>query len=416
MMDSNILQENTLRVKASKVSLLLDLVGELGLTTLAVTHHSALQGLDLAGFETATHHLELLVNEVQRLTADLRLVPVSGLFRPMARTVHDLMRETGKQVELVMEGEEIEIDKVLTDELKDPLMHLVRNAVDHGLESSAERVAAGKPEQGRVTLTAAQKGKDIHITVADDGRGLDRQAILRQARQAGLVGANEEPADATVWNYIFKAGFTTATQVTNLSGRGVGMDVVQSAIHALRGRIALETEPGKGTRVTLVIPLTLAFLESMVVRSQQRLFAIPIEVVQHVFKPAETEVVHISADGSEMVRRQDTLIPIHRLQTIEDPGGIEPDGAAAGSRNTPLADQVVVIVQTTQGVFGLPVDEIIGEQQVVLKPLQGQLRGIRGGAGCALLSSGEIAVALDVENLAQGVLGTHETRPVSPHE
>jgi two-component system chemotaxis sensor kinase CheA len=174
---------------------------------------------------------------------------------------------------------------------------------------------------------------------------------------------------------------------------------VQNAVHALRGRIALETEPGKGTRVTLVIPLTLAFLESMVVRSQQRLFAIPIEVVQQVFKPAESEVLHISAGGTEMVRRQDALIPIHRLEGIADAAGMD-----AGSRPRSLADQVVVTVQTAQGMLGLPVDAIIGEQQVVLKPLQGQLRGIRGGAGCALLSSGEIAVALDVENLVQRVL------------
>lgn len=415
MIDSSMPQENTLRVKASKVSLLLDLVGELGLTTLAVTHHPALQGLELGGFETASHQLELLVNEVQRLTADLRLVPVSGLFRPVQRIVHDLVRETGKQIELVTEGEETEIDKVLTDELKDPLMHLVRNAVDHGLEPSAERVAAGKPAQGRITLTAAQRGRDIHITVGDDGRGLDRQAILKKARQVGVVGANEEPPDATVWNCVFKAGFSTATRVTNLSGRGVGLDVVRSAVQALRGRIALETEPGKGTRVTLVIPLTLAFLESMVVRSQQRLFAIPIEVVQQVFRPEETQVVHNSADGSEMVRRQDALIPIHRLHTVEDLGGIEAEGVGADSRNRSLADQVVVTVQTAQGVLGLPVDEVVGEQQVVLKPLQGQLRGIRGGAGCALLSSGEIAVALDVENLVQGVQDTQQAMQVDQH-
>ncbi|HEX7587165.1 MAG TPA: ATP-binding protein [Anaerolineae bacterium] len=407
MIDSAVQQENFLRVKASKISLLLDLVGELGLSTLAVTHHPALQGLELVGFETAAHQLGLLVNEVQRVTADLRLIPVSGLFRPMQRMAHDLARETGKQFELILEGEEIEIDKVLVDELKDPLMHLVRNAADHGLESPAERIAAGKTEQGRITLTAAQKGKDIHITVADDGRGLDRAAILKKAREAGLVSASQEPDDKTLWNFIFQAGFSTASEVSSLSGRGVGMDVVQSAIHALRGRITLETEPGKGTRITLIIPLTLAFLQSMVVRSHHRLFAIPIEVIQQVFKPTAEEIVRISADGSEMMRRQDALIPIHRLQTdaAED---LDTD-----RRTLRLADQVIVTVQTTLGVMGLPVDEIIGEQQVVLKPLQGQLRGIRGGAGCALLSSGEIAIALDVENLVQSVRDTHQAMRVN---
>ena len=416
MITSPVQQENFLRVKASKISLLLDLVGELGLSTLAVTHHPALQGLELVGYETAAHQLGLLVNEVQRVTADLRLVPVSGLFRPMQRTAHDLARETGKQFELILEGEEIEIDKVLVDELKDPLMHLVRNAADHGLESPAERAAVGKAEQGTITLTAAQRGKDIHITVADDGHGLDRAAILKKAREAGLVSASEEPDDKTLWNYIFKAGFSTAAQVSSLSGRGVGMDVVQNAIHTLRGRIALETEPGKGTRITLIIPLTLAFLESMVVRSHQRLFAIPIDGVHEVFKPDVAEIVHISADQSEMIRRQGTLVPINRLRHIfgNGDGAVDESGIASPRpADAPLTDQIIVVVEGSGGRFGLPVDEIVGEQQVVLKPLQGQLRGIRGGAGCALLASGEIAIALDLENLVQDLSNTQPIAPVN---
>lgn len=408
--------EAFLRVKASKVSLLLDLVGELGLSTLAVTHHPALQGLELAGFETAAHQLDLLINEVQRVTADLRLVPVSGLFRPMQRAAHDLARETGKQFELVLEGEEIEIDKVLVDELKDPLTHLVRNAADHGLESPAERTAAGKPADGRLRLTAAQKGKEIHITVADDGRGLNREAILKKAREAGLVGPKEEPPDATVWGFVFQAGFSTARQVSNLSGRGVGMDVVQSAVRSLRGRIALETEPGRGTSVTLVIPLTLAFLQSMVVRSQRRLFAIPTESVQEVFKPELAEVVHVSADQSELIRRQAGLVAIRRLQHIfGDGNGDHAQDSPTPGEEAPLSEQVIVVVESSRGRFGLPVDEIVGEQQVVLKPLQGHLRGIRGGAGCALLSSGEIAIALDVENLGQTLLDVQQGAEADSH-
>ena len=391
-MNEHLQQETTLRVKASKVSLLLDLVGELGLATLAVTHHPSLQGLDLVGFETAAHQLQVLINQVQRVTADLRLVPVSGLFRPMQRMARDLARETGKSFDFILEGEENEIDKVLIDELKDPMMHLVRNAVDHGLEPAAERVAAGKSEKGRITLSAAQKGKEIHISVIDDGRGLNRQAILTKARQVGWVGATEEPDDQTVWGFIFNAGFSTATQVSNLSGRGVGMDVVQNAVRSLRGRITLDTQPGHGTSVTLVIPLTLAFLESMVVRSHERLFAIPIDGVREVFKPAADQVIHSSADQSEIVRRQDGLVLINRLDHIF--------GNAQAVLN-PLSEQVIVVVETTRGKVGLPVDEIIGEQQVVIKPLQGHLRGIRGGAGCALLSSGQVAIALDVENLGQ---------------
>jgi two-component system chemotaxis sensor kinase CheA len=388
--------ETLLRVKASKVTLLLDLVGELGLAALAVTHHPALAELDLAGFEAATHRLELLVHEVQDLTSSLRLVPVDELFRQMQRVVRDLSHETGKPIELVLDGEDTEIDKVVVDELKDALIHLVRNAADHGLESPAARVAAGKPEQGRITLTAAQQGQEIHITVADDGRGLKRADILQRARDLGLIGAAEEPDDATVWHCIFKAGFSTATEVSNLSGRGVGMDVVRNIVQSLRGRIALDTQPGEGMRVTLIIPLTLAFLESMVVRSRQRLYAIPIEVVNEVFRPEAAEIVRASADGSELVRRQGSLVPVGHLPDEYD--AVDPIGNRIEAA---LVDQVIVVVQTSKGAFGLPVDEIVGEQQVVMKPLQGQLRGIRGGAGCALLSSGEIAIALDVESLRQ---------------
>ncbi|MCL4395465.1 MAG: ATP-binding protein, partial [Chloroflexi bacterium] len=349
--------ESFLRVKASKVSSLLDLVGELGLATTAVTHHASLTGAELAGFDTATHHLELLVHQVQDLASSLRLVQIGDLFRQMQRTARDLAHETGKPIELVLEGEDTEIDKVLVDELRDPLIHLIRNAADHGLEGPADRRAAGKADQGRITLTAAQRGQEIHITVADDGRGLDRQAILSRAKAVGLAVENVD--DATVWGYIFNAGFSTASQVSNLSGRGVGMDVVQNAVRSLRGRIDLDTRPGEGTRVTLVIPLTLAFLESLVVRASGRFYAIPIEVIRQVFKPQTAEVVDVSADGSELIRRQSGLIPVVRLQDItDDASTLEP---------TPLSDQVIVVVESTNGAFGLPVDQVVGQQQVVMK-------------------------------------------------
>jgi len=401
-------QETFLRVKASKVSLLLDLVGELSLAAQVVTHHPALERLELEGLDVASHRLELLIREAQRLASSLRLVPVGELFQQMQRAVRDLSRETGKPIDLVLEGEETEIDKVVVDELKDPLMHLVRNAADHGLEPAAERVAAGKPEQGRITLTAAQKGQEIHIAVADDGRGLDREAILKRARQTGLVGADEEPDDATVWSFILKAGFSTSEQVSNLSGRGVGMDVVQNAIHSLRGRMAVDTRRGEGTRIDLFIPLTLAFLESMVVRSCRRLYAIPIDVVLQVFRPEAAQVIHASADDSETVSRQGALVPVSRLQRLyaENAAG---SGDARDDDDRPLSEQVIVVVQTSGGPFGVPVDEIVGQQQVVMKPLEGRLRDIRGGAGIALLSSGEVAIALDVERLRQELAGARQT-------
>ena len=218
-------QDAYLRIKAARVTQLLDLVGELGLAAAEVTQHPQLRGLELKDFEIAVHRLELLIRELQDLASSLRLVPVGTVFKRMQRLVRDLSHQTGKPLDLVLEGVDTQIDKNLVDQLHDPLMHLIRNAVDHGMESPEERSAAGKPKKGRIILTAAQQGREIHITVADDGQGLNRQAILERAREVGLVGADEEPDDSTVWSYIFHSGMSTAQEVSSLSGRGVGLDV-----------------------------------------------------------------------------------------------------------------------------------------------------------------------------------------------
>ncbi len=387
--NADIQQDAFLRVKADKVSQLLDLVGELGLVAAEVTHHPDLREMELEGFETAAHHLEVLIRELQGLASGLRLVPVGGVFKRVQRLIRDLSHQTGKPVDLVLEGGETEIDKVLVDQLHDPLMHLIRNAVDHGLEPAAERLAAGKPEQSRITLTAVQQGGEIQITVADDGRGLDREMILTRARQRGLVEPEQEPDDSTVWNYIFHSGFSTAREVSSLSGRGVGLDVVRVAIQSLRGRIMVDSRPGEGARITLHIPLTLAFLDSMVVRLHKRLYAIPIDVIGQIFKPEAAQVTRAAAENNEVVRIRDELVPVCHLQHFYQEG--EKDGL--------LTEQIMVVVQTSRGVLGLPVDEVIGQQQVTMKPLQRQLKDIRAGAACGLLSSGDVAIVLDCERL-----------------
>ncbi|MCL4294756.1 MAG: chemotaxis protein CheA [Anaerolineae bacterium] len=384
-------QDAFLRVKAEKVSQLLDLVGELGLAAVEVTRHPALEKLELEGFEMAVHRLELLIREVQDLASSLRLVPVNEIFKRAQRAVRDLSQQTGKPIDLTLEGGETEIDKLLVDQLHDPLVHLVRNAADHGLESPQERRAAGKSERGRITLRATQQGSEIHLAISDDGRGLNRDRILAKARQLGLVETGAEPDDRTVWNYVFHSGLSTAQEVSNLSGRGVGMDVVRAAIQALRGRIEIDSTPGQGTCINLRIPLTLAFLESLVVRSENRLYAIPIDVVGEVFKPEAEQVTQASAEHSELVRLRGELVPVYRLQQLYE------DSREKHS----LTNQIVVAVQTSQGLLGLPVDEIIGQQQVTMKPLNGQLKDIRAGAGYALLSSGDVSIALDCERLIQ---------------
>lgn len=388
-------QDAYLRIKADKVTQLLDLVGELGLTAAEVTQHPSLKELELEGFEIAVHRLQNLIRELQDLASSLRLVTVGGVFKRMQRLVRDLSYQTGKPLDLVLEGGDTQIDKSLVDQLHDPLMHLIRNAVDHGIEPPGERIAAGKPEKGRIILAAAQHGREIHFTVADDGRGLDREAILKRAREIGLTGTDEEPDDSTIWNYIFHSGLSTVKEVSSLSGRGVGLDVVQATIQSLRGRIVVESLPGMGAGISLCIPLTLAFLDSMVVCLQDHLYAIPIDVISEVIQPSAEQVTRASADGSELVRVRDDLVPVCRLQRFYGEAGEE----------RPLFEQILVVVQTTRGMLAVPVDEIVGQQQVTMKPLQGQIRDIRAGASYALLGSGEVAITLDCERLVQEVVG-----------
>jgi len=321
-------------------------------------------------------------------------VPVGDVFRRIRRTVRELERSTGKEIDLVLEGEDTEIDKVVADRLYEPLVHVVRNCADHGLEALSDREALGKPRRGRITLAASPVGGDIQIAIADDGRGLDRGRILALARQRGLCGLEEEPDDGALWKVIFQPGFSTAETVTNLSGRGVGLDVLNTTMKELRGRISIDSVPGRGVKVVLAIPLTLAFLDSLVMRVGACLYAAPIDVVAEIFQPGSEQIARVSAEGgAEMVRVRDALVPICRLQKYYHEPISEP---------VSLEKLIVVVFNTGLGRIGVPVDEMFDQQQVVMKPLQGQLEKIRGSFGCALLASGEVAIVLDCERLATG--------------
>ena len=389
----NTQNSSLLRVSADKVVRLMDLVGELSLSVSETIRSSDLAGLELTEFEKSAHRLMLVVREVQDAAAELRLVSIGDVFHRMRRTVRELERATGKQIDLVLEGEETAIDKVVADRLYEPLVHMVRNSADHGLEAADDREAHGKSAKGRITLAAAAVGGDIQITIADDGRGLDRDGILARARERGLVGPDEQPEDSALWKVILQPGFSTAETVTNLSGRGVGMDVLNSAMKELRGRISISSQRGKGSTVVLAIPQTLAFLDSLVMRVGARLYATPIDVVAEIFRPGTEQITRVSAaDGAEMVRVRDALIPICRLQTYYG----EPASAM-----TPLEKLIIVVFNTSAGQIGLPIDEIFDPQQVVMKPLQGQLQKIRASFGCALLASGDVAIVIDCEQLAE---------------
>ena len=372
----------------------MDLVGELSLTVSETIRSPDLDGLELTEFEKSAYRLKQVVRDVQVAAAELRVVPVGEVFRRMRRMVRELERQTDKEIELLFEGEDTEIDKIVVDRLFEPLVHVVRNSADHGLEKPDERVALGKPRRGKIVLSAAQVGSDVQIAISDDGRGLDRARILKVARERGFVRADEEPEDASLWPVIFRPGFSTAEVVTNLSGRGVGMDVLHSAMNAIRGRISIESDRGKGTRVILSIPLTLAFLDCLVMRVGQRMYAMPIDSVAEIFRPESEQITSLSASGGrEVARVRDAFIPICRLDRFygEAPAG-----------DTALDQQIVVVFQTSRGRIGLPVDEMFDQQQVVMKPLQGHLETIRASFGCALLGTGEVAIVLDCERLGAG--------------
>ncbi len=388
-------QSAFLRIQIAKVDRLMDLVGELSLGISEVINSPDLRGLELAEFANSAHRLQMLLTEMQDAAAELRQVSVGDVFRRMRRMVRELERQTGKIIALELIGEDTEIDKLVADRLYEPLVHVLRNSADHGLELPEERLMAGKSATGTITLSAEQQGGDIRITVADDGRGLQRDKILSRARERGLMGVTEEPEDWRLWQVIFQPGFSTAEVVTNLSGRGVGMDVLNATMKSLRGHIQVNSQTGAGTQVILSIPLSLAFLDSLVMRIGQRLFATPIDVVNEVFRPETAQLTHVSAaKGTELIRVRNSLIPVCRLARFYNEDS---------SPLPALETQIVVVFNTTLGLIGMPVDEIFDQQQVVMKPLQGQLEAIRASHGCALLGNGEVAIVLDCEELARGV-------------
>lgn len=383
-----------MRVSSQKISRLMDLVGELSLSVAETVQSADLAGLDLGRFDASAHRLAMIVREVQDAATELRLVPVDEVFRRLRRMVRELERQTGKQIDMVVEGADTAIDKLVSDRLYDPLLHVLRNSADHGLEQAAEREANGKSPAGRITLSAAQVGSEVRITVEDDGRGLSRERILKKARERGLFGPDEEPEPAMLWKVIFEPGFSTAEDVTNLSGRGVGMDVLHTTMASLRGRIGVESSAGKGTKVTLHIPVSLAFLDCIILRKGTRLYAIPIDMISEIGKATDGDLPAISADGGrELYRLRGSHIPVCRLEKFY--------GEATDS--APLQQgSVMVVFNTAAGPTAMPVDEILDRQQVVMKPLAGRLATLRASWGFAILGTGDVALVLDCERLVTG--------------
>jgi len=380
-----------LRVDAQKLDQLINLVGELVIAGAGANLQATRLGDE--GLLESMSGVNRLVEEIRDNALRLRMVQIGETFNRFQRVVRDVSRELGKDIELVINGAETELDKTVVEKIGDPLMHLVRNAIDHGLEPANERQSVGKPAQGTVTLNAYHDSGSIVIEVSDDGRGLDKERIFAKAVDKGLIGANSNLTDQEIYRLIFEPGFSTAAQVTNLSGRGVGMDVVKKNIEALRGTVDVYSEPGSGSTIRIRLPLTLAIIDGFLVGVGESSFVIPLDMVM--------ECIELTEQEREETRRQSFInlrgevLPFLKLRDMFH------ENESQSSREN------IVVVQYGEQKAGFVVDELMGEFQTVIKPLGKIFQQLKGVSGATILGNGEVAVILDVPNLVQRAVSTN---------
>lgn len=379
---------STIRVNTEKLDSLMDVVGEL------VILQSQLQ-------ESAQHVLEgntslqrnlaqvsRITKELQHTSMALRMIPVKATFQKMERLARDLARDCGKKVAFSVEGEDTELDRTVVEEINDPLIHMVRNSLDHGLEPAAERIKVGKSESGKVQLKAYHQGSNIVLEISDDGRGIDSKKVLAKAIKQGLIPEKNNLSQEEILNLIFLPGFSTAEKVTSISGRGVGMDVVRRNIEKLRGKIEIESNLGKGSRFRIILPLTMAIIDGLIVKVGNDRFILPTTSVKMAYRPAADTVFTVQGRG-EVLDLRGKIIPLHRLH---EKFGIEPKA------HNP-AEGIVVVVELSGRTSGLLVDEMVSKQEVVIKSLGALMQGLPGVAGGAILGDGNIALILDPASL-----------------
>jgi two-component system chemotaxis sensor kinase CheA len=380
----------SVRVDADKLDRLIDQVGELVIAVASA--NLAARRVRSVELQECNATLASLVQEVRDSALQLRMVKIGATFSRFQRVVHDVARELGKDIALQVSGEDTELDKTVVEMIGDPLTHLVRNAMDHGIEPTEARLAKGKPAQGKVLLNAFHDSGSIIIEVSDDGGGLKRDRILAKAVERGLVEAGKPMSDREIYNLIFEAGFSTAETVTNLSGRGVGMDVVKRNITALRGSVDISSSEGAGTTVTVRLPLTLAIIDGFQVGVGRSVFVIPLEMVD--------ECVAYSAEaGHEYTDLRGQVLPFIRLRDLFELGG------------EPAVRQNIVVVKHAEQKFGLVVDSLLGEVQTVIKPLSKMFARVMGISGSSILGSGDVALILDVPALLKQTQTTPARHP-----
>ncbi|MGE0358208.1 MAG: chemotaxis protein CheA [Burkholderiales bacterium] len=377
-------EQSSIRVSVEKIDRIVNLVGEL-VVAQAMLQQAAAKATEED--EQLAHSLATLdrnTRDLQQAVMSIRMMPVEFVFSRFPRLVYDLSTQLGKKVELRTLGHETELDKEMIELLVDPLTHVVRNAIDHGIEKPAQRRAAGKPESGTVSMRATHRGGSVVIEVADDGCGLDRERILAKARELGMA-ASDAMSDAEAWALIFEAGFTTAAEVTQLSGRGVGMDVVRRNIGALGGSVAVNSVRGEGTTITIQLPLTLAVLDGMIVSVGEEQYIIPLEFVAEAFKPDNADVKMVVNQASLVAVRGEHL-PIVRLEDVVE----------LPETDFPRPEPLCLVVEIDGRRAALLVDALVGQQQLVVKSLDTNLHSVRGIAGATILGDGRVALILDV--------------------
>jgi two-component system chemotaxis sensor kinase CheA len=380
--------QGSVKVDTRKLDGLVDTVGELVILQSLIYEDPALRGVSDERFTRNLAQLRRITTELQKGAMAMRMVPIRQTFQKMARLVRDLSKRSGKSVELLLGGEDTELDRKVVEDINDPLMHMVRNSLDHGFEMPEARLAAGKSETGRLSLRAFHQGGFIVIEIADDGAGLDTARITRKAIANGLIAEGASPSAAEIHQLIFAPGFSTAEQITEISGRGVGMDVVKRNVEALRGRIDIQTEAGRGTTFSIKLPLTLAILDGLLVKVGAERFVIPTFAIRESLRPTAAQVHSIHGEP-RLIQVRDQLLPLVWLRELF---GVE-------SEVTDPTQATVVVIEDERRRVGLVVDALVGKQEVVVKSLGTAFAGLEGVAGGAILGDGRIGLILDAHGI-----------------
>jgi len=386
------LQSRTVKVDTDKLDNLFDLVGELVIANTLIC--GEMKSINNNGTSKNLSQLTKITKDIQDQVMSMRMVTLKQTFQKMSRLVRDVSQRSGKKVKFNISGEETELDKNVIEEIADPLVHILRNSVDHGIEPEEERVAKGKSKEGSVTLSAFHRGGNIIIEIKDDGKGLQKDRILKKAIDKGLVNNQTSMTDNQIYNLIFAPGLSTADKVTNISGRGVGMDVVKKNIEKLRGKVDVTSQEGAGSTFTIKLPLTLAIIDGIVVNVGDTKYIIPTVSIEESLQPKQEEISTVKNQG-EVVNIRGSLLSLVRLHKLYN----------INTTKTIPWESIVVVVEGAEGKYGVLVDELLGQQQVVIKSLGDRFKNVKGISGSAILGDGKVGLILDVTGVKEAFVG-----------